>query len=109
MAYVYLGLAILSEVVATSTLKASESFTKPLPSLVVIVGYGSAFYLLSRCLDRISVGVAYAIWSGLGMVLVTMVGAVAYRQVPDRAGVIGIALILAGVVVLNLWSKGATH
>ena len=109
MAYVYLAIAIVSEVVATSALKASESFTKPLPSLLVVVGYGVAFYFLSVCLESISVGVAYAIWSGLGVVLVTAAAAVLYKQVPDGWAILGMALIVAGVLVLNLLSKSAAH
>ena len=108
MAYVYLAIAIVGEVVATSALKASESFTKPLPSLLV-VGSVVAFYFLSVSLESISVGVAYAIWSGLGVVLVTAAAAVLYKQVPDGWAVLGMALIVAGVLVLNLLSKSVAH
>ena len=109
MAYLYLGIAIVAEVVATSALKASESFTKPLPSLLVVAGGGVGFYFLSVCLRSINVGVAYAIWSGLGIVLVTAAAAVVYKQVPDRWAILGMALIVAGVLVLNLLSKSAAH
>ena len=109
MVYVYLAIAIVGEVVATSALKAAESFTKPLPSLLVVVGYGVAFYFLSVCLESISVGVAYAMWSGLGVVLVTAAAAILYQQVPDVWAVVGMALIVAGVLVLNLLSKSAAH
>ena len=109
MAYVYLAIAIVAEVVATSALKASESFTKPLPILLVVVGSGVGFYFLSVCLESISVGVAYAIWSGLGVVLVTAAAAILYRQVPDVWAVVGMALIVAGVLVLNLLSKSVAH
>jgi len=109
MVYVYLAIAIVGEVVATSALKAAESFTKPLPSLLVVVGYGVAFYFLSVCLESISVGVAYAIWSGLGVVLVTAAAAILYQQVPDVWAVVGMALIVAGVLVLNLLSKSVAH
>jgi multidrug transporter EmrE-like cation transporter len=109
MAYVYLAIAIVGEVVATSALKAAESFTKPLPSLLVVVGYGVAFYFLSVCLKSISVGVAYAMWSGLGVVLVTVAAAILYQQVPDVWAVVGMALIVAGVLVLNLLSKSVAH
>ena len=108
MVYLYLAIAIVSEVVATTALKASESFTKPLPSLLVVAGYGVAFYFLSVCLMSINVGVAYAIWSGLGIVLVTA-AAVLYKQVPDGWAILGMALIVAGVLVLNLLSKSAAH
>ena len=109
MVYVYLAIAIVGEVVATSALKASESFTKPLPSLLVVVGYGVAFYFLSECLRSISVGVAYAMWSGLGIVLMTAAAAVFYKQVPDGWAILGMALIVAGVLVLNLLSESAAH
>jgi small multidrug resistance pump len=109
MAYVYLAIAIVAEVVGTSALKASESFTKPLPSLLVVAGYWVAFYCLSVCLESISVGVAYAIWSGLGVVLVTVAAAILYQQVPDVWAVVGMALIVAGVLVLNLLSKSTPH
>jgi small multidrug resistance pump len=107
MPYLFLALAIVCEVVATSALKASESFTRRGPVLVVVVGYGLAFYFLSRCLGKIPVGVAYAVWSGAGLVLISVVGAVVYRQLPDRATVLGMGLILAGVVVLHLGSRDA--
>jgi len=109
MVYVYLAIAIVGEVVATSALKASESFTKPLPSLLVVAGYGVAFYFFSVCLESISVGVAYAMWSGLGVVLVTAAAAILYQQVPDVWAVVGMALIVAGVLVLNLLSKSVAH
>jgi len=109
MVYVYLAIAIVGEVVATSALKASESFTKPLPSLLVVVGSGVAFYFLSVSLRSISVGVAYAMWSGLGIVLVTAAAAVFYKQVPDGWAILGMALIVAGVLVLNLLSESAAH
>lgn len=108
MVYLYLGIAIVGEVVATSALKASESFTKPLPSLLVVAGYGVAFYFLSVCLKSINVGVAYAIWSGLGLVLVSTTAAVLYKQVPDGWAILGMALIVAGVLVLNLLSKSGS-
>jgi small multidrug resistance pump len=108
MVYLYLAIAIVSEVVATTALKASESFTKPLPSLLVVAGSGVAFYFLSVCLRSINVGVAYAIWSGLGIVLVTA-AAVLYKQVPDGWAILGMALIVAGVLALNLLSKSAAH
>ena len=109
MVYLYLAIAIVGEVVGTSALKASESFTKPLPSLLVVAGCGVAFYFLSECLRSINVGVAYAIWSGLGIVLVTAAAAVVYKQVPDGWAILGMALIVAGVLVLNLVSKSAAH
>lgn len=109
MHFVYLGIAIVSEVIATSALKASASFTRLGPSLLVMVGYSSAFYFMSLCLDRISIGVAYAIWSGIGTALIALVGVVLYKQVLDLPAVIGLGLIIAGVVVLNLFSKTVAH
>jgi len=109
MVYVYLAIAIVGEVVATTALKASESFTKPLPILLVVVGYGVAFYFLSVCLESMSVGVVYAIWSGLGVVLVTAAAAILYKQVPDVWAVVGMALLVAGVLVLDLLPKSVAH
>ena len=105
MAFVYLALAIVAEVVATSALKATHGFTRLVPSLVVVVGYAIAFYMLSMVLRTIPVGIAYAIWAGLGIVLVALVGIVVYGQRPDLPAVLGIALIVAGVVVIQLFSR----
>ena len=101
--------AILAEVVATSALKASEEFTKLAPSVTVVVGYGVAFYFLTLTLRSIPVGIAYAIWCGLGIVLVTVASIFIYKQVPDLAAVIGMGLIVAGVVVINVFSKAVSH
>lgn len=109
MTFVYLVLAIVAEVIATSALKASMGFTRPLPSVVVVVGYGLAFYLLSLVLRTLPVGVAYAIWAGLGIVLVTLVGIVVFGEKPDLPAVIGISLIVAGVVILQMFSKMNVH
>lgn len=109
MGYFYLTLAIVAEVVATSALKRTEQFTRLAPSLVVAVGYLAAFYFLTLVLDRMSVGVTYAMWSGLGIVLVTVVAAVVYREVPDVAALVGMALIIGGVIVMNLFSKSVSH
>ena len=105
MAYSYLAIAIIAEVVATSALKASEEFTKVVPSLIVIIGYGVAFYFLTHVLKTIPLGVTYAIWSGLGIVLVTIVGVILYKQTLDLPAVLGMGLIVAGVVVINVFSK----
>lgn len=104
-AYFYLAVAIVSEVIATSALKASQGFSRPLPLLVVVAGYGLAFYCLSLTLRAIPLGVAYAVWSGVGIALITLVGWVVYRQALDIGAIIGIALIICGVVVLQLFSK----
>lgn len=105
MAWLYLAMAIVAEVIGTSALKASEEFTRPIPTLVVVAGYGLAFFLLTLVLRTIPVGVAYAIWSGMGVVLVTIVGVVLYRQIPDLPALIGMGLIILGVLVIHLFSK----
>jgi small multidrug resistance pump len=107
--YLWLAVAIVAEVVGTSALRASESFTRLIPSLVVVAGYGLAFYCLSMTLKTMPVGIVYAIWSGVGIVLITLVAMVIYRQVPDLAAVAGLSLIVAGVVVLNLFSNMQAH
>lgn len=104
-----LFLAILSEVVATTSLKFSEGFTKLVPSLIVIVGYGLSFYLLSVSLKVYPIGVAYAIWSGVGIVLTVIAGILIWRESLDWARVAGIVLILAGVLLINLFSKSGAH
>jgi len=109
MAYFYLALAILAEVIATSFLKASDEFTKVIPSLIVVIGYGIAFYLLTIVLRSIPVGITYAIWSGVGIILVAVVGAIFYKQIPDLPAVIGMALIIVGVVVIHVFSKTVAH
>ncbi|MDY0300902.1 MAG: multidrug efflux SMR transporter [Trichlorobacter sp.] len=108
-ALLFLGIAIVGEVIATSALKSSDGFTKIAPSVLVVVGYGVAFYFLSLVLKSIPVGIAYAVWSGLGIVLVTGIAWVLYGQKPDGWGFLGIALIICGVAVLNLLSKTSVH
>ena len=107
MAYLYLFVAIVAEVVGTLALKATQGFTKLVPSLIVVAGYAVSFYFVSLALKGMSLGVAYAIWSGLGLVLVVVAGMVLYKQVPDLAAMVGILLILAGVVVIYLFSRTA--
>ena len=109
MNWLYLFIAIVSEVVGTSALKASQGFTRLIPSLLVIGGYASAFYFLSLTLKSIPVGVAYAIWSGVGILLVSIAGFVLYRQTLELPAILGIILIVAGVVLLCLFSKSAIH
>lgn len=109
MHWLYLTIAILSEVIATSALKSAEGFTRPLPSLVVIAGYALAFYLLSMALRTIPLGVAYAVWSGVGVALVSVVGWFVYRQALDAGAIVGIALIVAGVAVIHLFSRASAH
>ena len=105
MTYLYLFMAILAEVIATSALKSAEGFTKLVPSLVVVLGYGAAFYLLSLVLRHMTVGVTYAIWSGVGIVLVALVGVVVFREIPDTPAIIGMGLIIAGVTVIHSLSR----
>ena len=107
--YLLLFLAIAAEVVATSALKASENFTRLVPSLAVVVGYGIAFTCLSMTLRTLPLGVAYAIWSGAGTALVAVIGWLVYKQQLDLPAVLGISLIIAGTIVLNLFSKVAAH
>lgn len=107
-AYLYLLIAIVAEVIATSALKSADGFTNPGPSMIVALGYAVAFYFLSLVLRTIPVGIAYAVWAGLGIVLIVLVGRFAFNQAPDVAAVIGMGLIVAGVVVINLFSKTAT-
>ena len=109
MHWLYLAIAIVAEVIGTSALKASDGFTKLYPSLIVIVGYGVAFYFLSLTLRTIPVGIAYAIWSGVGIVLISLIGGLAFNQKLDLPALLGISLIAAGVAVLNLFSKSAGH
>jgi len=104
-----LFLAILSEVIATTSLKFSEGFTKPVPSVVVVIGYGLSFYLLSITLKVMPIGVAYAIWSGVGLVLTVIAGLILFRETLDWARVIGIFLIIAGIVFINVVSKSVAH
>ena len=108
-AYVQLGIAIVAEVVATSALKASEEFTRLVPSALVIGGYAIAFYMLSMVVRTIPVGIAYAVWAGVGVVLVALAGAIAYRQIPDIAAIAGMILIVAGVVIIHLFSATVPH
>ncbi|CUI16079.1 Small Multidrug Resistance protein [Candidatus Protochlamydia naegleriophila] len=104
MEWIYLFTAIFTEVISTAALKSSEGFTKFWPSLIVIVGYAIAFYFLSLTLKTIPVGVAYAIWSGMGIVLISVIGAVLFRQYLDFPALLGIGLILTGVIILNVFS-----
>lgn len=107
--WVFLFLAIVSEVIATSVLKSTQEFTRLLPSLIVVAGYVSAFYFLSLTLRTIPVGIAYAIWSGVGVALITLAGWLIYGQTLDVPAFVGIVLIVSGVVVLNLFSRTLPH
>jgi small multidrug resistance pump len=107
--YLYLGLAIVAEVVATSFLAKAEGFTRPAPTLVAITGYVIAFYFLSLTLRTVPTGVAYAIWSGVGIVLVSAVAFFWQGQRLDAPALVGMGLIVAGVLVINLFSSTAGH
>jgi small multidrug resistance pump len=108
-AYLSLAIAIVAEVVATSALRASTGFTVLVPSAIAIVGYAVAFYFLSLTLRTMPVGIAYALWSGVGIVLISFAGWLIYKQVLDAPAIIGMALIGAGVIVINLFSKSTVH
>lgn len=103
-----LGLAIIAEVIATSSLKLSDGFTRLWPSVVVVVGYGVSFYCLALTMKTLPIGIIYAAWAGLGIVLVTLVGWVFFKQHLDLPALIGIALIITGVIIMNVWSKTGT-
>lgn len=108
-AWLQLLLAIVAEVVATSALKASDGFTRLWPAVIVVLGYSVSFYCLSLVLKTIPVGITYAVWSGLGIVLITLAAWWLYGQTIDTAGLVGMGLILAGVVVLNVFSTSGGH
>lgn len=107
--YLAMGIAIVAEVIATTALKSSDSFTRLVPSLIALVGYGTALYFLTLTMRSIPTGVTYAIWSGLGIVLISITSFLFHGQKIDLAGMLGMALIIAGVVVLNLFSKTSMH
>jgi small multidrug resistance pump len=109
VAYLYLAVAILAEVIATSALKASEEFTRLYPSLIVVVGYSIAFYFMTLVLRTIPIGITYAIWSGLGIVLVAIIGVILYKEIPDIPAIIGMGLIISGVAVIHLFSESVKH
>ena len=108
MGYLYLGIAVAAEVIATSALKASDGFTRPLPTVIVALGYGVAFYFLSLVLKTVPVGVAYAIWSGAGIVQIGLIGWLVLKQPLDVPAMLGMGLIIAGVAVIQLFSRTAT-
>ena len=109
MTWLTLGGAIVCEVIGTSLLQASNQFTRPLPTLGMALCYGGAFYLLSLTLKSIPVGVAYAVWSGLGVVLISLIALVLFKQRLDAPAILGLAMIVGGVVVINLFSKTVAH
>ncbi|BCR26483.1 DMT family transporter [Aquipseudomonas alcaligenes] len=107
--YLYLAIAIVAEVIATTALKAADGFSKPLPLTLVVIGYGIAFWMLSLVMKSIPVGVTYAIWSGLGIVLISIASLLLYDQKLDLAALLGIGLIIAGVLVIQLFSGSSGH
>lgn len=109
MNHVFLVTAIVFEVIATSALKQTEGFTRLMPSVVTILGYGLAFYFLSLPLRSMSIGIVYAIWSGAGIVLIALIGWFWFRQALDAPALIGMTLILAGVLIINLFSGSVSH
>ncbi len=109
MAYLYLAIAIVGEVVGTAALKSTEEFTRLIPSLIVVVGYGTAFFFLTLALRTIPVGIAYAVWAGIGIVLISAAAWVLYKQALDAPAIVGIALIAIGVVVINVFSSSISH
>jgi small multidrug resistance pump len=109
MTYLHLAIAIVAEVIATSALKASDGFTRLGPSLFVVVGYAVAFYFLSLTLRTMSIGVAYAIWCGAGIILIALIGWLVLGQKLDLPAILGMALIVAGVAVINLFSSSVRH
>jgi len=109
MAYIYLAIAIIAEVISTSALKSSEEFTKLYPSIIVVVGFCVSFYFLTLVLRTIPLGITYAIWSGVGIVLVAIIGVVFYKQSIDMPAILGMGLIIAGVTVINVFSKNVGH
>jgi len=108
-AYLALIIAVAAETIGTTALKASEQFTKLGPSLIVVVGYGVAFYFLALTLRTIPVGIAYAMWSGLGICFITAIGWVVFRQTLDLPALIGLGMIIAGIVVIQVFSNTASH
>ncbi len=109
MPYLYLAIAIIAEVVATSALKASAEFTRLFSSIIVVAGYGAAFYFMTLVLRTLPLGITYAVWSGIGIVLVALIGALFYRQIPDIPAILGMVLIISGVAIIHIFSKTINH
>ncbi|BDZ75097.1 MULTISPECIES: DMT family transporter [Methylophaga] len=107
--WIYLAIAIIAEVIATSALKASHEFTRLVPTLIVVTGYLTAFYFLTLSLRVIPVGIAYAIWAGLGIVLIAIISWIVYGQKLDLPALVGMGLIISGVLVINLFSNTGGH
>jgi len=106
--YLCLFIAIAFEIIATSSLKASNQFSRLLPSVITVIGYLGAFYFFSITIKTMNLGIAYALWAGIGIVAITLIGFILYKQKPDLPAILGIVLIIAGVAVINLFSKTTT-
>lgn len=109
MPYLILAFAVLAETIGTTALQASQQFTRLVPTVIVVVAYGAAFYLLGIALKHFSVGIAYAIWSGLGIVLIAVIGLLVFGQRLDLPAVIGMGMILGGILVIHLFSNASPH
>ena len=109
MPYIILMFAVLAETIGTTALQASQQFTKLVPSVIVVVAYGTAFYLLAIALKTFPVGIAYAMWSGFGIIFISIIGFVVFGQKLDLAAIVGLAMIIGGILVINLLSNSATH
>lgn len=109
MGYLYLFIAIIAEVIGTTALKASQEFTNLGPSIIAIVAYAASLYFLSLVLKTIPVGIAYAIWAGIGITLITITGAILFKQMPDIPAIIGMTMIMSGVIIINVFSKFVSH
>jgi small multidrug resistance pump len=109
MAWVLLLIAIMAEVIATSALKSTEGFSKILPSAIAVIGYVISFYFLSLTLKSLPIGITYAIWSGVGIILISVIGYFFYKQNLDAPAIIGIAFIIFGVAIINIFSKSIPH
>jgi small multidrug resistance pump len=107
--YLSLSVAIIAEVIATTAMKSSDGFTRLWPSFIVVVGYMVAFYFLSITLKTLPTGIAYAIWAGAGIVLITLMGWIIYKQTLDLPALFGMGLIVSGVLVINIFSKSGAH
>jgi small multidrug resistance pump len=107
--FITLIVAVIFETIGTTALQASQQFTKLGPSIIVVIAYAAAFYLLALTLKTMPVGIMYAIWSGSGIMLIAVIGWVVFRQTLDWPAVLGMALILAGIVIIQVFSKSATH
>jgi small multidrug resistance pump len=107
--FITLIVAVIFETIGTTALQASQQFTKLGPSIIVVIAYAAAFYLLALTLKTMPVGIMYAIWSGSGIVLIAVIGWVVFRQTLDWPAVLGMAFILAGIVIIQVFSKSATH